>query len=255
MRALDYLMRRARSATSARTFRPGASWRPASRAMNVSRFISCQDEYSLVVRDIEKGYVPCAQEYLGLLFFPLARWLAAQQKGEAAPNDTRFDKAAARTLRHAAQRGHRRWPPSVATPRARLLLASVAAASSVIAGATRVEQVEQNVKDRLKLERKNWRRSTDNEIVALLLSLFFTGEAKMNLPHQSLDPLHGRAGSPPAGVGEAEDDRAARLLSPRAGRWSAQGPASEIGGLRPVGDHATALHRAVAAGQRMVPVP
>ena len=45
--------------------------------MNVSRFVSCQDEYSLVVRDIEKDLLPAAQEYkLGLLpFFPLASGL------------------------------------------------------------------------------------------------------------------------------------------------------------------------------------
>ena len=127
--------------------------------MNVNAFVSCQDEYSLVVRDIEKDLLPAAQEYkLGLLpFFPLASGLLTgkYKRGAAAPDDTRFAKAprAARSLRHAAQRGHRREAAGVragARPhhaRARLLMAGLAAAvSSVIAGATRVEQVEQNVK-------------------------------------------------------------------------------------------------------------
>src|SRR5499427_10098662 len=44
------------------------AWRIAeaehvARASNVSRFVSCQDEYSLVVRDIERDLLPCAQEY------------------------------------------------------------------------------------------------------------------------------------------------------------------------------------------------
>jgi len=44
--------------------------------MNVSRFVSCQDEYSLVVRDIEKDLLPAAQGIQRLLpFFPLASGL------------------------------------------------------------------------------------------------------------------------------------------------------------------------------------
>src|SRR5712672_2975384 len=43
------------------------AWRVAeaeyvARQMGVSRFVSCQDEYSLVVRDIEKDLLPVAQE-------------------------------------------------------------------------------------------------------------------------------------------------------------------------------------------------
>src|SRR3569832_15545 len=79
------------------------AWRIAeaeyvAREMNVSRFVSCQDEYSLVVRDIEKDLLPAAQEYnLGLLpFFPLASGLLTgkYRKGEAAPGATRFGKVA-----------------------------------------------------------------------------------------------------------------------------------------------------------------
>jgi len=48
-----------------------------ARAINVSPFVSCQDEYSLVVREIEKDLLPAAREYkLGLLpFLPLASGL------------------------------------------------------------------------------------------------------------------------------------------------------------------------------------
>ena len=162
MRALDYLMRQGKVRYIGNSNFP--AWRVAeaehvARAMNVSRFISCQDEYSLVVRDIEKDIVPCAQEYnLGLLpFFPLASGLLTgkYRKGEAAPNDTRFDKVPRLRERYvtprnediveklqafAAKRGHTMLELAFSW------LASRPQVSSVIAGATRVEQVEQNVK-------------------------------------------------------------------------------------------------------------
>jgi aryl-alcohol dehydrogenase-like predicted oxidoreductase len=140
------------------------AWRIAeaeqvARAMNVNRFVSCQDEYSLVVRDIEKDLLPAAQEYkLGLLpFFPLASGLLTgkYKRGAAAPDDTRFAKAPALKDRYvtprnediveklqafAKARGH-------SHARARLLLARRAAAS-VERDRRRdaVEQIEQNVK-------------------------------------------------------------------------------------------------------------
>src|SRR6201999_3136054 len=76
LRALDDLIRQGKVRYIGNSNFP--AWRVAeaehiAHAMNSSRFISCQDEYSLVVRDIEKDLLPCAQEYgLGLLpFFPL----------------------------------------------------------------------------------------------------------------------------------------------------------------------------------------
>lgn len=140
------------------------AWRIAeaeftARAMNVSRFISCQDEYSLVARDIEKDLLPAAREYkLGLLpFFPLASGLLTgkYQRGVAAPADTRFGRLPALrdrygTPRHeeiveklkafAESRGHTLLELAFSWLAARPQVASV------IAGATRVEQVEQNVK-------------------------------------------------------------------------------------------------------------
>ena len=76
--------------------------------MSVNRFVSCQDEYSLVVRDIEKDLLPAAQEYnLGLLpFFPLASGLLTgkYKRGAAAPDDTRFGKAPALSDRYVTPR-------------------------------------------------------------------------------------------------------------------------------------------------------
>ena len=89
------------------------AWRIAeaeftARQMNVNRFISCQDEYTLVVRDIEKDLLPAAQEYnLGLLpFFPLASGLLTgkYKRGAAAPDDTRFAKVPALRDRYVTPR-------------------------------------------------------------------------------------------------------------------------------------------------------
>jgi len=140
------------------------AWRIAeaeftARAANTARFVSCQDEYSLLVRDIEKDLLPAAQEYnLGLLpFFPLASGLLTgkYQRGAAAPADTRFAKAPALRDRYVTPRNEDIVEQLVAFAKARghsmlelafSWLASRPQVSSVIAGATRVEQVEANVK-------------------------------------------------------------------------------------------------------------
>ena len=127
--------------------------------MNVNRFVSCQDEYSLVVREIEKDLLPAAQEYnLGLLpFFPLASGLLTgkYKRGAAAPDDTRFGKSPAMRERYVTPRNEDIVEKLQAFAQARghtmlelafSWLASRPQVSSVIAGATRVEQVEQNVK-------------------------------------------------------------------------------------------------------------
>jgi aryl-alcohol dehydrogenase-like predicted oxidoreductase len=139
------------------------AWRIAeaeftARAMNVNRFISCQDEYSLVVRDIEKDLLPAAQEYrLGLLpFFPLASGLLTgkYKRGAAAPEDTRFAKAPALRDRYVTARNEDIVEKLKAFAQARghtmvelafSWLAARPQVASVIAGATRVEQVEENV--------------------------------------------------------------------------------------------------------------
>src|SRR3954454_8419536 len=162
MRALDDLVRAGKVRYIGNSNFP--AWRVAeaelvARQMNVNRFVSCQDEYSLVVRDIEKDLLPAAQEYrLGLLpFFPLASGLLTgkYKRGAAPPDDTRFGKAPALKERYvtprneaiveklqgfAEKRGHSMLELAFSW------LASRPQVSSVIAGATRVEQIEQNVK-------------------------------------------------------------------------------------------------------------
>src|SRR6202022_2795312 len=77
------------------------AWRIAeaeltARSINVNPFVSCQDEYSLLVRDIEKDLLPAGQAYNPGLrpFFPLASGLLTgkYQRGAAAPADPRFPK-------------------------------------------------------------------------------------------------------------------------------------------------------------------
>jgi aryl-alcohol dehydrogenase-like predicted oxidoreductase len=162
LRALDDLIRQGKVRYIGNSNFP--AWRIAeaehvARAMNTNRFVSCQDEYSLVVRDIETELLPCAVEYgLGLLpFFPLASGLLTgkYKRGEAAPGDTRFgivarlrdryvtprNEAIVEKLQEFAQaRGHTLLELAFSWLAARPQVASV------IAGATRVEQVEANVK-------------------------------------------------------------------------------------------------------------
>ena len=162
LRALDDLVRQGKVRYIGNSNFP--AWRVAeaeyaARAMNVNRFVSCQDEYSLVVRDIEKDLQPCAQQYnLGLLpFFPLASGLLTgkYKKGQAAPDDTRFGKVPRLRDRYVTPRNEDIVEKLQAFAQARghsmlelafSWLASRPQVASVIAGATRVEQVEQNVK-------------------------------------------------------------------------------------------------------------
>jgi len=162
MRALDDLVRQGKVRYIGNSNFP--AWRIAeaeyvARAMNVGRFVSCQDEYSLVVRDIEKDLLPAATEYkLGLLpFFPLASGLLTgkYKRGEAAPDDTRFGKVARLRDRYVTPRNEDIVEKLQAYAKAHghtmlelafSWLAARPQVASVIAGATRVEQVEQNVK-------------------------------------------------------------------------------------------------------------
>jgi aryl-alcohol dehydrogenase-like predicted oxidoreductase len=172
LRALDDLIRQGKVRYVGNSNFP--AWRIAeaehvARAINVSRFVSCQDEYSLVVRDIEKDLVPCAQQYnLGLLpFFPLASGLLTgkYRRGEAAPGDTRFGKVPRLRDRYVTPHNEEvvEKLQSFAQARGHTMLelafswlAARPQVSSVIAGATRVEQVEQNVKA------VNWNLSADD---------------------------------------------------------------------------------------------
>jgi aryl-alcohol dehydrogenase-like predicted oxidoreductase len=139
------------------------AWRVAeaeyvARAMNVSRFVSCQDEYSLVVRGIEKDLLPAAEEYnLGLLpFFPLASGLLTgkYRRNVALPAGTRLASTQRLADRYLTERN---WEIAerlgdFAQSHGHTLLELAFSwllaqrpVSSVIAGATKPEQLEQNV--------------------------------------------------------------------------------------------------------------
>lgn len=134
-----------------------AKW--ACREVRLDSFISCQDEYSLLARGIERELVPAMQAYgLGLLpYFPLASGLLTGKyaRGAAAGSDTRFAHwphlakryltdtnwdAVERLSKFAAARGHTLLELAFGW------LAARPTVSSIIAGATKPEQVEMNVK-------------------------------------------------------------------------------------------------------------
>jgi aryl-alcohol dehydrogenase-like predicted oxidoreductase len=134
-----------------------AQW--TAKHHNLNAFVSCQDEYSLVVRDIEKDLVPAMQAYdLGLLpFFPLASGLLTgkYKRNAPLPEGTRLANTQRLADRYISEAN---WGiveklSAFAASRGRSMLelafswlASRPYVSSVIAGATKPEQIEQNVK-------------------------------------------------------------------------------------------------------------
>ena len=134
-----------------------AQW--TARHLGLHQFVSCQDEYSLLARDLDREMMPVLEAYsLGLIpFRPLADGLLAGKysRGEPPPAGTRLA-----TTPRAAQRNltDENWSiverlEQFATERGHLLLELAfswllrrPAVASVIAGATKPEQVEQNVR-------------------------------------------------------------------------------------------------------------
>jgi aryl-alcohol dehydrogenase-like predicted oxidoreductase len=133
-----------------------AQW--TSRHLGVARFISCQDEYSLLARDIEREKLPAIEAYgLGLLpYFPLASGMLAgkYKRNSPPPAGTRFAAMPSLSNRFGTdanwnmveqleafceRKGHKLVDLAFSWLLAR------ASVSSVIAGATKPEQVEQNV--------------------------------------------------------------------------------------------------------------
>ena len=133
-----------------------AEW--ISRTLDLNAFVSCQDEYSLLVRGPEAELIPAMQSYgLGLLpFFPLASGLlTGKYQRNKALEGTRLSKTKRLADRYmtdenwqkveglqdfCAKRGHSLLELAFSW------LAANPVVSSVIAGATRPEQVDQNVK-------------------------------------------------------------------------------------------------------------
>ena len=130
-----------------------AAW--TAHELRATPFISAQNRYSLLDRQVEKDLVPaCTRFGLGILpFFPLQSGLLTgkYRRGEAAPRGTRLDSerygrvlttAPWDTLekleRFAAERGRSLLEVAIGG------LAAKPAVGSVIAGATRAEQVRAN---------------------------------------------------------------------------------------------------------------
>jgi aryl-alcohol dehydrogenase-like predicted oxidoreductase len=129
-----------------------------AKAINVEAFASIQDEYSLLARGIEKELLPAASAYgLGVLpYFPLAAGLLTGKyvRGVAPPAGTRYAKVPRLRDRYSTERNLDCIDALTAFVAARghtLLelafswLAARPQVSSVIAGATRPEQVDANV--------------------------------------------------------------------------------------------------------------
>ena len=135
-----------------------AAW--TSGSCNLNGFISAQNRYSLLTRELEKEVVPACDNYgLGILpYFPLESGLLTgkYRKGEPPPEGTRLAKWASFGASAFASEEKLDKVEALNELCARhdhsLLemamgwLASRPAVSSVIAGATSCEQLEQNVK-------------------------------------------------------------------------------------------------------------
>jgi aryl-alcohol dehydrogenase-like predicted oxidoreductase len=128
-----------------------AEW--TSRAHHLERFISAQNNYNLIERDIEADVVPACEAFgIGILpFFPLASGLLTGKytRGEAAPKGTRYGEwglqasdekfdIVEKLRAFAAERDVEVLDVAMGG------LAGQPAVASVIAGATSVEQIQRN---------------------------------------------------------------------------------------------------------------
>lgn len=130
-----------------------ADW--TAQAAGFSRFISAQNEYSLLNRKIEREVIPAAEQVGASVipYFPLASGLLTgkYQRGSAAPVGTRLEKRKSRLAEanfdrieaigdYARQRGVSMLDVAMGG------LSAQPGVASIIAGATRPEQVRENVK-------------------------------------------------------------------------------------------------------------
>ena len=130
-----------------------------AKRLGLAAFVSCQDEYSLLVRDIEQELLPVAKARgLSILpYFPLASGLLTgkYKRGAPMPPGSRLSKIP----RHADDfMTERNWRivgelEAFVARRGRSMLElafswllSDGAVASVIAGATSPEQIEQNIR-------------------------------------------------------------------------------------------------------------
>ena len=134
-----------------------AQW--TARSAGLAPFVSCQDEYSLIFRKPETDLIPAARKYgLGLLpYFPLASGLLTGEyrRNTPLPSGTRLANTQRLADRYLTERnwgiaeklgdwvearGHRMLELAFSW------LLAQSPVASVIAGATRPEQLEENVK-------------------------------------------------------------------------------------------------------------
>jgi aryl-alcohol dehydrogenase-like predicted oxidoreductase len=172
LRALDDLVRQGKVRYIGCSNFPGwqvvdAQW--ISRESGLSSFISCQDEYSLLVRKIEQELLPAMEKHgLGLLpYFPLASGLLTGKYYQDAPpaEGTRYAEWKSLMSRYwtdanwriierlrifCQERNHSLLELAFSW------LLSKPAVSSVIAGATKPEQLEQNA------NAGNWRLASED---------------------------------------------------------------------------------------------
>jgi aryl-alcohol dehydrogenase-like predicted oxidoreductase len=141
----------------------------AARERGFTRFTAIQNEYSLFVREVERNVLPtCERLGIGFVpYFPLARGLLTGKYRRGAPpppdarlsgrdvvaTDDQFDLIEA-LERYARNRGIRLSTVAIGALLARPVVASV------IAGATRPDQVRDNV------DAANW-APTDEDLAAL----------------------------------------------------------------------------------------
>jgi aryl-alcohol dehydrogenase-like predicted oxidoreductase len=162
LRALDELVRQGKvryiGCSNLSAQQVIAARETASR-LGLAAFVSCQDEYSLLERDIERELIPTAKAIgLGILpYFPLASGLLTgkYRRGAAPPAGSRL----AKNQRHAQDfLSERNWRivgelEAFARRHGRTMLELAfgwllrdPVVASVIAGATSPEQIEQNVR-------------------------------------------------------------------------------------------------------------
>src|SRR5262245_34950981 len=114
LRALDDLVRQGKVrfvGCSNLSAQQVAEAQATARQQGLTAFVSCQDEYSLLVRDVERELIPRAKSLgLGLLpYFPLASGLLTGQykRGAPLPSGSRLSKIARHTQRFASERNWR----------------------------------------------------------------------------------------------------------------------------------------------------
>jgi aryl-alcohol dehydrogenase-like predicted oxidoreductase len=159
--ALDALVRAGKVRQVGCTYLTGAEFeqsREAAAKAKIEPFTTCQNEYSLLVRDIERDLVPAmAQRGVGFLpYLPLAGGLLTgkYKRGAPLPKDARLSGGgwpAGRVLTERNWRIVARLEPFCAARGKSLLdlamswLAAQPFVTSIIAGATKPEQVAANL--------------------------------------------------------------------------------------------------------------